>query len=197
VKYRLSLLVDDKTLERRLKVLDYLMQQRPNSCPDVLVTVRHRQCGVLRFMVDKGLVKMEANASSNRLLTKQAPNLKCLEKGRIPSSMTTASFLSFVAVGKFIYSCLQLMNISYTHLTISLYTCSRHHLSHSSSLYASVIIPVNLLTSYASFSLIINTQNTMIFRHFNGSVNHIRRHLILVMAGTCYTLVPTWVELKS
>ena len=108
VKYRLSLLQDDKNLEGRLKVLDHLMQQRPNSCPDVLVTVRHRQCGVLRFMVDKGLVKMEANASSNRVFTKQAPNLKCLEKGRIPSSMTTASFLSFVAVGKFTCSCLQL-----------------------------------------------------------------------------------------
>jgi len=170
VKYRLSLLVDDKNLEGRLEVLDCLVQQRPNSCLDVLVAIRHRQCGVLRFMVDKGLVKMEANASSNRVFTKVAPNLKCLEKGRIPSSMTTASFLSFVAVGKFTFSLIitLCLGVSYVHL----------------------------LTSCASFSFIINTQNTTISRHFNGSVKHMRRHLILVMVGTCYTLVPTWVELK-
>jgi len=131
VKHRLSLLVDDRTLEGRLKVLDYLIQQRPSSRPDMLVVIRHRQCGVLRFMVDKGLVKMEASASSNRVFTKQSPNLKCLEKGRIPSSIATASFLSFVAVGKFIYSILQLnehiictlnswidLTISYFHLLI-------------------------------------------------------------------------------
>ena len=101
-KYRLNLLEDSKTLEGRLMILDYLLQHNPTTKLklNAIEAIRHRQCGVLRFMVDKSLVKMEANASSNRVFTKVAPNLKCLEKGRVPSSMTTASFLSFVAVGK-------------------------------------------------------------------------------------------------
>lgn len=109
-KNRISMLQDDKTLEGRLMILDYLLQHNPTTKLklNVIDAIRHRQCGVLRFMVDKGLLVLEANSSSNRVFTKQAPNLKCLEKGRIPASMTTASFLSFVAVGKSTYSCLQL-----------------------------------------------------------------------------------------
>ena len=101
-KYRLILLEDSKTLEGRLMILDYLLQHNPTTKLklNAIDAIRHRQCGVLRFMVDKGLVKMEASASSNRMFTKVAPNLKCLEKGHIPLSMTAASFLSFVAVGK-------------------------------------------------------------------------------------------------
>lgn len=169
-KYKISLLEDSKTLEGRLMILDYLLQHNPTTKLklNAIEAIRHRQCGVLRFMVDKGLVKMEANASSNKMFTKVAPKLKCLEKGRIPSSMTTASFLSFVAVGK------------------------------SRLCYVSMIISyVHLLISCASLSFIINTQNTTIFRHFNGSVNHMKRLLTLVTAGTYYTLVATWVELKS
>jgi len=170
-KHRLSLLQDDKTLEGRLMILDYLLQHNPTTKLNLeaIEAIRHRQCGVLRFMVDKGLVKMEANASSNRVFTKVAPNLKCLEKGRIPSSMTAASFLSFIAVGKFTFSLIitLCLGVSYAHLPTSCASCSYH------------------------------VQNMTIFRHFNGSVNHTRRHLILVMVGTCYTLVPTWVELKS
>ena len=101
-KYKISLLEDDKTLEGRLMILDYLIQHSSTTKFKInaIEAIRHRQCGVLRFMVDEGLVRMEVSASSNRMFTKVAPNLKCLEKGRIPSSMTAASFLSFVAVGK-------------------------------------------------------------------------------------------------
>ena len=137
-KYKISLLEDDKTLEGSLMILDYLLQHNPTAKLklNAIEAIRHRQCGVLIFMVDKGLVKMEANASSNRLLTKVAPNLKCLEKGRIPSSMTTASCLSFVAVGKFTYSFLQLNEHIICTITHIMYT---------------------LLISCASLSFIINT----------------------------------------
>jgi len=145
-KYKIILLEDSKTLEGRLMILDYLLQHNPIAKLklNAIDAIRNRQCGVLRFIVDKGLVKMEAGAASNRIFTKQAPNMKCLEKGRIPSSMTAASFLSFVAVGKSTYLYLQLNeHIICTMLISYMYTCSYHmythsyhmHLPHSSSIH--------------------------------------------------------------
>jgi len=95
---KICMLEDDKNLKGRLKILNYLLQRKPNTNLNVLDAIRHRQCGVLRFMTEKGFVQLEAKASSDRIFMTDASKLQFLERCRIPSSMTTACFLCFAAV---------------------------------------------------------------------------------------------------
>ncbi|KAL7543061.1 hypothetical protein ACHAXR_012566 [Thalassiosira sp. AJA248-18] len=95
---KIRLLEDDTNTEGRLGILELLLEQQPNTKLNILEALRHRQCGVVRFMVDKGLVHLEARASMNKQFTKRAPKLQFLENGHIPSSMSTKCFLYFAAV---------------------------------------------------------------------------------------------------
>ena len=97
-KNKISLLEDDCNLQGRLQILDYLLLHCPTMKLNILDVLKHRQCGVLRFMVDRGLVRMESNALSNRFFMKNAKNFQFLNSGRIPSSMSTKCFLCFAAV---------------------------------------------------------------------------------------------------
>ncbi|KAL3785516.1 hypothetical protein ACHAW5_005270 [Stephanodiscus triporus] len=98
-KNKISLLEDDDNLQGRLQILEYLLTRQPRIELNVLEAIRHHQCGVLRFMVDRDLVQVESSASSNIIFcTKNASKLQFLESGRIPSSMSTKHFLCFAAV---------------------------------------------------------------------------------------------------
>lgn len=99
-KRKVQSLQDDDSLEGRLKILDYLMQRQPNAATRInaVEAIRHRQCGVLRFMMERGLIQVDTAASSNKMLTKYSAKLQFLEKSRIPSSMQVKDFLCFCAV---------------------------------------------------------------------------------------------------
>lgn len=97
-KKKIPLLEDDGDLRGRLQILDYLLRCHPSIELNVLEAIKHRQCGVLRFMVDRGLVQIESNASSNSFFMKNITKFQFLDSGCIPSSMSTKCFLCFAAV---------------------------------------------------------------------------------------------------
>ena len=78
--------------------MDYVLSCQPKIKLNVLEAIKHRQCGVLRFMVDRGLVQIESRASSNRFLMKNASKFHFLDNGRLSPSMSTKCFLCFAAV---------------------------------------------------------------------------------------------------
>ena len=76
LKNKIKLLEDDADLQGRLQILEYILTRQPTIKLNVLETIKHRQCGVLRFMVDKKLIQIESNASSNQFFKKSASKLK-------------------------------------------------------------------------------------------------------------------------
>ena len=97
-KSKIHFLEDDGNLQGRLQVLDFVLSRQPKIKLNVLEAIKHPQCGVLRFMVDRGLVQIESGVSSNRFLTKNAPKFHFLDNGFLSLSMSTKCFLCFAAV---------------------------------------------------------------------------------------------------
>eukprot|EP00956_Cyclotella_meneghiniana_P013911 scaffold20482_cov23-Cyclotella_meneghiniana.AAC.2 len=92
IKYKISLLEDAKSLPGRLQILNYLVEDKPEAKLDVLVALQHRQCGVLRWMVEKKLLDLDSDVKSAGL---SLANFRFIK--RMPS-MTLGSFLCFAAV---------------------------------------------------------------------------------------------------
>lgn len=95
---RLSLITDEENVEGRQKILEYLLPKQPNNQLDVLFAMKNRQSWVLRMMVNKGYLNLEGQASANTFLLRNAQDFTFLEKGQIPSYMTTKCCLCFAAV---------------------------------------------------------------------------------------------------
>jgi hypothetical protein len=68
------------------------MKDRPNVQLDVLVAIRHRQCGVLRWMVEQKIIDLDCDAKSARL---SMSDFRFIEN--VPA-MSLGSFLCFAAV---------------------------------------------------------------------------------------------------
>lgn len=92
IKHKITLLEDAKTLPGRLQILTYLVEDKPEVKLDVLVALRHRQCGVLRWMVEKKLLDLDGDVKSACL---SLANFRFIK--RMPS-MSLGSFLCFAAV---------------------------------------------------------------------------------------------------
>ncbi|KAL7552189.1 hypothetical protein ACHAWF_015404 [Thalassiosira exigua] len=97
-KHKIRILGDSANLEGRLKVLDLLLQGQPHVRLNALEMLRHRRCGMLRFMANMGMLMLDSNASSNRLFVKHTSELRFLKESRIPPGTSTRSFLCFAAV---------------------------------------------------------------------------------------------------
>lgn len=104
MKNKIKLLEDDADLQGRLQILEYILTRQPIIKLNVLEAIKHRQCGVLRFMVDKSLVQIDSNVSSNQFFKTGASKLQFLDRGRILSSMSTKCFLCFAAVEMMTFS---------------------------------------------------------------------------------------------
>jgi len=55
-EYKVALLEDDESLEGRLKILEYVVEDRELLPPHPLEVIRYRQCGVLRWMFEKSIL---------------------------------------------------------------------------------------------------------------------------------------------
>ena len=94
IKYKITLLEDAKSLPGRLQILSDLIGEKPEVKLDVLLALRHRQCGVLRWMVDKKLLDLGGDVNNAGL---SLANFRFIK--RMPSiSITLGSFLCFAAV---------------------------------------------------------------------------------------------------
>jgi len=91
-------LEDDIMLDRRLKVLDFLLREVDQRPPDVLKCVRWRQCGVLRWLVAEGFVDLWSLAAAQKEFAQEAGKLRFLGGRPIPGYMSTSSFLCFAAI---------------------------------------------------------------------------------------------------
>ncbi len=95
-KNKIRVLEDDASLQGRLQILKYLRIRQPHLKLNVLEVLKQRRCGILRFMVDQGLVKLDHAADS--IIMENASTFQFLTKGRIPSSMSTRCSFCFAAV---------------------------------------------------------------------------------------------------
>jgi len=98
VTYRLKLIEDDNDYEGRQKILEYLLLKHTDVRLDVLIPLKHRQCWVLRFMVEKKYLDLEGLAAEEMTLTQNASALSFLNSGTIPSNITVRCCLCFAAV---------------------------------------------------------------------------------------------------
>jgi hypothetical protein len=92
LKYKISILQDSPTLDGRLEILSHVIRDRPETKLDVLLVIRQRQCGVLRWMVENKLVDLNVNSRSAGLV------LEDLRFIKLVPSMPLGSFLCFAAV---------------------------------------------------------------------------------------------------
>lgn len=97
--YRLRLLEDENDVEGRRKILGYLLDKHTDVQLDGLLALKHRQGWALRFMVEKKHLDLEARASEDWNLSKNASTFSFLDdSGRIPSTLTIRCLLCFAAV---------------------------------------------------------------------------------------------------
>ena len=95
---RIRLLEDDKSLQGRLKILDYLVKEKGMSPPTVLSVIEWRQCGVLRWLLENDFIKMEEPACENASIMREGKGLSFLGGESIPRNMTVGAFLCFAAI---------------------------------------------------------------------------------------------------
>ncbi|KAL7456712.1 hypothetical protein ACHAWC_009869, partial [Mediolabrus comicus] len=98
ISYRLRLLQDENDVEGRREILEYLLDKHTDVRPDALLAMKNRQGWALRFIVEKKHLDLEAGASADKNLSKNASTFSFLDSGRIPSTMTTRYLLCFAAV---------------------------------------------------------------------------------------------------
>jgi hypothetical protein len=152
LNYKIKLLEDDADLHGRLRILEYILTRQPSIKLNVLEAIKHRQCGVLRFMVDKSLVQIESNASSNQFFKTSASKLKFLDRGCIPSTMSTKCFLCFAAVE---YDDLQSLQWICESFGIPTELCDGWHLLHFSAFMGRIEIVAWLYTQPAVWQSLV------------------------------------------
>ena len=92
MKHKLSLFEDSQSLNGRLQILAHIMKSKPNIKIDVLLVIRNRQCGILRWMVKQQLIDLYSDADRAQLSLDKFRFIKS------SSSMTLGIFLCFAAV---------------------------------------------------------------------------------------------------
>ncbi|KAL7550282.1 hypothetical protein ACHAWF_013521 [Thalassiosira exigua] len=98
LKYKISCLEDDKALGGRLNILSRVLQDFPNLQLDVLLPIRFRQCGVLRWMVEKNLVDLDADASKIETINRASSSFQFTSCGKDTPSMSLGTFLCFASI---------------------------------------------------------------------------------------------------
>ena len=94
---RIALLKDDDNTEGRRQILDYLLEKESNATPDILQPLKHRQYWALRFMVEKGLVRLNMPAKRSNSFKNVARDLCFLEDYKL-EGITEKCCLCFAAV---------------------------------------------------------------------------------------------------
>lgn len=90
--YKASLFEDNESLPGRIAILSYIVRDRPQTKLDVLLAIRHRQCGILRWMAEKKIIDLATDAKTAGLVRTSFRFIK-----KVPS-MHLGHFLCFVAV---------------------------------------------------------------------------------------------------
>jgi ankyrin repeat protein len=90
-------LVQNCNLDNRLRTLEYLVFEKKQPPPSIIDVIRWRQCGVLRWMVDKSFVDLNALALNDHQLRSYKKAL-FLGSQAIPSAMLVGDFLCCLAV---------------------------------------------------------------------------------------------------
>jgi hypothetical protein len=99
LRYKLTLLRDDESLEDRLQLLSFFMSDSDVFVsPNAVDMIRWRKCGVLRWLVTESFIRLEAVAVSDMQIARRLKHVTFLGKNSIPSSMTVGKFLMFAAV---------------------------------------------------------------------------------------------------
>jgi hypothetical protein len=98
LEFKLKLLQDGEGLSGRRQVLDYLVKEHAQDPPSTLDAIRWRQCWVLRWLADEGLLNLLGKACDEPHFVAMANQLVFLGSPRIPTSMSVGAFLCFAAV---------------------------------------------------------------------------------------------------
>ena len=179
MKNKIKLLEDDADLQGRLQILEYILTRQSTIKLNVLEAIKHRQCGVLRFMVDKSLVQIDSNVSSNQFFKTGASKLQFLDRGRIPSSMLTKCFLCFAAVE---YDDLQSLQWIYESFGMETELCDGWNLLHFSAFMGRIEIVAWLYTQPVFWqSLVVQACQRKPFQGaFAVHIAAMQGHIILV-----------------
>jgi Ankyrin repeats (3 copies) len=96
--YKIYLLRDDDTLGNRLKLVDVLVTEARLPPCNVVDAVQWRQCGAVRWVVQRSYIHLNKIARSEAQLVQREHIVTFLGDGEIPAALTTGEFLVFAAV---------------------------------------------------------------------------------------------------
>ena len=146
---RIKVLEDGENLNGRIEILEHVLNHN-RARVDVLEALCQRQCWVLRFMVGKNLLKLQAIASSNEEFKNRASELQFLDNGCVPN-ISTQSLLCFAAVQ---YDDLQSLQWLCDASPLSNESCNGWNLMHFAAFVGRVEIIALLSTQSAWQSLV-------------------------------------------
>ena len=95
---KLCLLEDDRSLQDRLKVLDYLVKEKGMPVPNAVSVIKWRQCGILRWLTENGFTDLQEAACENATLVREAKDLTILGGKKIPRTVTVGVLLCFASI---------------------------------------------------------------------------------------------------
>ncbi|CAB9504446.1 tetratricopeptide repeat and ankyrin repeat containing 1 [Seminavis robusta] len=100
VGFKIQILEDDEHLPNRLNLLDFLVLEIGLPPPNPLDCIRWRQCGVLRWMEEKGItdLKSKSLACKEPFVTGRKKVDSFLGNQAIPKQLTSSVYLAFAAV---------------------------------------------------------------------------------------------------
>jgi hypothetical protein len=97
--YQIALLQDSPSPPGRIQILDFLVNEQKRRPPNAVDPIRMRQCGVLRWMVEESLVKLDSKAAVDANINcPKTRKLAVLGGGPLAKSVSTGTFLCFVCV---------------------------------------------------------------------------------------------------
>lgn len=96
--FRSMLLSDDVGLEGSLAVLDFLVKEQGMVPPSAFDTIRWRRCGVLRWLVEEGMIDLQRTAKRYPQTAKVAPTLQVLGGQKVPPDLALGKLLCFCAI---------------------------------------------------------------------------------------------------
>mmetsp|Transcript_16444 Transcript_16444/g.38138 ORF Transcript_16444/g.38138 Transcript_16444/m.38138 type:complete len:2423 (+) Transcript_16444:381-7649(+) len=99
LKRRLQLISDEKCFPGRIEVFDFLWDKRPDLHAKlcILDAIVHRS-GFIGHFVDRGILDLDAQASTYRQFKQKSAKMIFLDRGRIPPRLTTRVFLAYCSV---------------------------------------------------------------------------------------------------
>lgn len=98
VAYKLRLLQDDDDLDVRLKAIDFLMSNCGLSPPNAVDLIRWRQCGVLRWLVEKAFIDLSGLANEEEQILCRCKSVTFVGDKKSAQRLKTGEFLLFAAI---------------------------------------------------------------------------------------------------